>query len=101
MRNLGMISADQLDWYVGREDCILIDLRERKKYEISHIKGAINMPYENLTEHVCLPYDKTLVLYCERGSSSLAEGKHLAEEGYHVKTVIGGMHAYRGKYLVN
>ena len=27
-------------------------------------------------------------------------GKRLAENGYEVKTVIGGMHAYRGRYLV-
>lgn len=51
-------------------------------------------------ERVCLPRDKILVICCERGAASMAEGKRLAENGYEVKTVIGGMHAYRGRYLV-
>lgn len=40
------------------------------------------------------------MICCERGAASMAEGKRLAENGYEVKTVIGGMHAYRGRYLV-
>ena len=30
----------------------------------------------------------------------MVQGKKLAAEGYRVVTVVGGMHAYRGKYLV-
>ena len=30
----------------------------------------------------------------------MAEGKLLAENGYEVRSVIGGMHAYRGQHLV-
>ena len=42
---------------------------------------------------------KRQILYCERGGISLMAAKHLGNEGYHVKTVVGGILAYRGRYL--
>lgn len=100
MAELEMISADQLDEYADRRDCLLIDLRNRWEYDAGHIKNAVNMPYDDLLAHVCLPKNRLLVLYCDRGSLSMVQGKKLAVEGYRVVTVVGGMHAYRGKYLV-
>ena len=90
MAGMTLLAADQLDWYVGKPWAMIIDVR----------KGAVNLPYDHLLERVCLPRDKILVICCERGAASMAEGKRLAENGYEVKTVIGGMHAYRGRYLV-
>ena len=39
------ISAKMLDYYVGRRDTLIIDLREKESYMHSHVKGAVNMPY--------------------------------------------------------
>ena len=100
MAELEMISADQLDEYADRRDCLLIDLRDRWEDDAGHIKNAVNMPYDDLLAHVCLPKNRLLVLYCDRGSLSMVQGKKLAAEGYRVVTVVGGLHAYRGKYLV-
>ena len=100
MAGMEMISADRLDEYVNRADCLLIDLRDRGEYEAGHIKNAVSMPFDDLLAHVCLPKNRLLVLYCDRGSLSMVQGKKLAAEGYRVVTVVGGMHAYRGKYLV-
>lgn len=100
MAGMTLLAADQLDWYVGKPWAMIIDVRNRREYEKGHVKGAVNLPYDHLLERVCLPRDKILVICCERGAASMAEGKRLAENGYEVKTVIGGMHAYRGRYLV-
>lgn len=100
MSGLEMISADWLDTYVECKDCLIIDLRDREEYEAGHIKNAVNMPYDDLLGHVCLPKNRLLVLYCDRGSLSMAQGKVLAKHGYRAVSVVGGMHAYRGKYLV-
>ena len=100
MAGLEMISANRLDDYADRRDCLLIDLRDRAEYEAGHIKNAVNMPFVDLLEHVCLPKNKLLVLYCDRGSLSMAQGKRLAAAGYRVLSAVGGMNAYRGKYLV-
>ena len=100
MAGLEMISADRLDEYADRADCLLIDLRDREEYEAGHIKNAVNMPFDDLLSHVCLPKNRLLVLYCDRGSLSMAQGKKLASRGYRAVSVVGGMHVYRGKYLV-
>lgn len=86
MAGMTLLAADQLDWYVGKPWAMIIDVRNRREYEKGHVKGAVNLPYDHLLERVCLPRDKILVICCERGAASMAEGKRLAENGYEVKT---------------
>lgn len=104
MFQLEMISAKMLDYYVGRPDVYLIDLRSPEAYARSHVQGAINFPYEQLEERKDLenifPKDKTLVLYCERGGASIKAARRLARLGYKTRNVIGGFEAYRGRNLV-
>ena len=88
------ISGKMLDYYVGRKDSFLIDLRNPKEYHTGHIKGAVNVPYEEFEEM------QTLVLYCDRGGASLQAARILARNGYKTKTVIGGMKEYRGRNLI-
>lgn len=100
MKGLGMISADTLDGYIHRPGVLIIDLRSREEYLQGHIEGALSIPYEAFEDCARLPRDKLLVLYCDRGSASLVKGRELAERGYRVQSVTGGIHAYRGKYLI-
>ena len=96
------ISAKMLDYYVGRRDAFLIDLRGRGEYRSGHIQGAVNLPYEEFEkmQEYTFPKNKVLILYCERGGASLAAARLLARKGYQTRTVIGGMKAYRGRNLV-
>lgn len=55
------ISARMLDYYVGRNDALIIDLREEKAYAESHVRGAVNIPYETLENRKDLPMNKILV----------------------------------------
>lgn len=100
MKSLGMISADELDRYIHRPDVLIIDLRSRIEYLQAHIEGALSMPYEIFDDCAPLPRNKQIVLYCDRGSASLAKGRELSGRGYRVQSVTGGIRAYRGKYLV-
>lgn len=92
-----MMNPAQLDEYIGSPNALIIDLRESRDYVERHIRGAINIPYEKLGGCCMFPMDMDLILYCERGSTSLAAAKELAHKGYRVKTVVGGIYAYRGK----
>lgn len=87
--------------------CILIDLRDNSKYCMGHIPSAINIPYQDLQNR--LPELKTLVkkrseknqpayviLYCDRGNTSLLASRDLYKEGFCIKNVYGGMQNYRG-----
>lgn len=96
------VSAKMLDYYVGRKDAVLIDLRSPEEYKKGHIKGAANLPYETFQEltDYDFPTNKLLVLYCDRGGASLSAARILARKGYETRTVIGGIQAYRGRNLV-
>lgn len=69
------ISARMLDYYVGRNDALIIDLREEKAYAESHVRGAVNIPYETLENRKDLPMNKILVFYCDRGGASMAAAR--------------------------
>lgn len=92
-----MITPGQLEKYVDDPDALIIDLREPEEYMERHIRGAINIPYEKILKCCMFPMDMYLILYCGRGASSMSAAKALAGRGYRVKTVVGGIHAYRGK----
>lgn len=94
------ISAKMLDYYVGRSDAFIIDLRDEEEYRAGHVKGAHNIPYGEFEEGRSFPRGKILVLYCERGGASLKAAKLLARKGYQTRSVIGGFQAYRGRNLV-
>ena len=64
------ISAKMLDYYVGRRDTLIIDLREKESYMHSHVKGAVNMPYGEIDGYTAFPKGKILVLYCDRAGQA-------------------------------
>ena len=76
------ISARMLDYYVGRNDALIIDLREEKAYAESHVRGAVNIPYETLENRKNLPMNKILVFYCDRGGASMAAAREFVRRGY-------------------
>ena len=92
-----MIAAKRLDEYVQNPDALIIDLRSPREYRERHIRGAVNIPYDLLQSCCMFPLDRCLILYCERGGTSMTAAKELAGRGYLVKSVVGGIHAYRGK----
>ncbi|MFB6081941.1 MAG: rhodanese-like domain-containing protein [Halanaeroarchaeum sp.] len=53
------------------EDVLVIDVRTRPEFEISHIPGSVNIPFLELTDSIgdrCIP--ATVVLVCEVGVAS-------------------------------
>lgn len=100
MFQIETISAKMLDYYVGRRDAFLIDLRDEEEYRAGHVRTAVNVPYDTLEEAGSFPRDKILVLYCDRGGASLDAARKLAKLGYQTRSVIGGFAAYRGRNLV-
>ena len=57
------ISAKMLDYYVGRSDALIIDLRDTVSYHKSHVKGAVNVPYGELENGYAFPKEKMIVFY--------------------------------------
>jgi rhodanese-related sulfurtransferase len=81
------ISREQLkDKLDRRDDFVLVEALSRRHYEISHLPGAINLPYEFVDEAEKVLPDKRaeIVVYCmnERCESSRQEARELEEMGY-------------------
>lgn len=94
------ISGKMVDYYVGRKDVIIIDLRDKNEYDKSHIRGALNFPYEEAEWKREYPKDKILILYCDRGGASLMAARELARRGLRTRSLVGGFEAYRGRNIV-
>ena len=91
------IAAYELDNYLARnkERCVLIDVRDKMKYEKQHIGGAINIPYRDIQAgEFDISNSKIIVLYCDRGGLSMAAARYLSKQGYNVKNVVGGLKNY-------
>lgn len=94
------ISAKELDWYAQDGTFLIVDLRPRQDYARGHIRGAVNVPYGRFGTQLRDREKDTIILYCERGALSMAVARDLERQGYRTKSVVGGIHAYRGKNLV-
>lgn len=88
------ISIKEFEKYRQKPDVWVIDLRTIEEYEEMHVGGARNIPYDNLEMYKkYLPKDKTYILYCDRGGTSLKVARELSREGYQAMTVVGGFQA--------
>ncbi|MEA3370288.1 MAG: rhodanese-like domain-containing protein [Campylobacterota bacterium] len=67
---------------------VIVDVRTVAEFKEKHIKGAINIPIEEIMKgRINLPKDKELVLYCRTGSRSATSAKVLREQGWIVHDV--------------
>lgn len=95
------VSVKMIDYCISNPIYQIVDVRERCEYEKMHIRGAINIYYEDIdAQYNKLDINKIILLYCERGSNSLLAAKNLAKKGFCTKSVVGGINMYRGKNLV-
>lgn len=94
------ISAKMLDYFIDRSDSLIIDIRDPDSFRKSHIRGAVNCPYEELNSVRNLPKDKLLIFYCQRGGSSISAARLFLRKGYRTRSLVGGFEAYRGRNLV-
>lgn len=80
---------------IEEKKALLVDLRAKEDYEENHICRAVSMPYEGeLEKYEVINKEQVILLYCERGNTSLFVGKYLGESGYCVYTISGGFQAY-------
>ena len=66
------LNTDELFKLFKNEKVIIVDARERVFYEKGHIKGAINIPYNEFEIYPerflnFLQKDKDIIIYCEGG----------------------------------
>lgn len=77
------------------EQLSLVDVREVEEFQTLHLEGAQNLPLSQLTDTYD-QLDKDLLHYviCKSGMRSARACQFLAEQGYDVVNVQGGMTAF-------
>jgi rhodanese-related sulfurtransferase len=93
------ISANEMDRYIFDKAYTLIDVRQPSEYRKMHIRGAVCIPHEYLLQRMKGLGHTIPILYCDRGGLSMQAARELEKQGYHVISVVGGIQAYRGRYL--
>jgi len=82
---------------MDRNAIVLLDTRAYEEYQVSHIKDARWVGFDDfdLEKVESLPKDTTIVLYCSVGYRSDLIGQKLADAGYqHVYNLWGGIFAW-------
>lgn len=77
-----------------REDYNLIDIRDELSFSYGNIPGSINITEEMLLADAEKWREKTVVLCCKKGESSLALATRLREAGWDAYSLQGGYLAW-------
>ena len=77
------------------EQLSLVDVREVEEFETLHLEGAQNLPLSQLADiYDQLDKDQLHYVICKSGMRSARACQFLAEQGYDVINVQGGMTAF-------
>ena len=86
-----ILHPKEVDMIRKQKKAIVVDLRERAKYEAYHYKGAVCRPYldsECWWDYFCR--GQIYILYCDYGNISLLVARKLSQRGIITYTVVGG-----------
>ncbi|SMG40151.1 Glyoxylase, beta-lactamase superfamily II [Marivirga sericea] len=79
---INRIDAKELDRKMNSSP-IIIDVRKKSEYDAEHVIGAINIPLNQINQHLAqLPKDKPFILHCEGGYRSMLAGSILKARGW-------------------
>ena len=88
------ISFDEFYQLYQNEQLSLVDVREVEEFEALHLEGARNLPLSQLADtYEQLDKDQLYYVICKSGMRSASACQFLAEQGYEVINVQGGMDA--------
>ncbi len=79
----------------NKEDFLFLDVRNPDEVEITKIEGTKNIPLNELPQKFAeLPKDKEIITHCHHGVRSLHAANFLAQKGFRVKSMRGGIDAW-------
>lgn len=91
------ITADTLEEVMSFEEQVVIDVRKKSEFDSEHIKGAINIPLNQIERNLAaFPQNKSFILHCAGGYRSMIAASILKLRGYeNFVDVIGGFNAIK------
>lgn len=92
------ISMPEFEQLVKNETPAILDVREENEYEMGHIDGVQLIPLNTIpTNLAALNKEQPYYVICHSGMRSASACGYLAEQGYQVTNVMGGMSSWRGE----
>ena len=89
------IAFDEFYQLYQKESLSVLDVREVEEFETLHLEGAHNLPLSQLADTFDqLDKDQLHYVICKAGMRSARACQFLAEQGYEVVNVQGGMTAF-------
>ncbi|MBX3002243.1 MAG: rhodanese-like domain-containing protein [Caldilineaceae bacterium] len=89
------IDVKTVDLLRGRDDVIILDVREDWEYAAGHIPGTVLIPLGQLGSRLSeIPADKTVIAVCRSGNRSGQATQLLKQSGFTVHNMEGGMLAW-------
>lgn len=78
---------------IEKNDTYIIDVREEDEYHAGHIPGSYNIPLSIINEETVsfISKDKKVIVYCQSGNRSKIASGILADMGFTVYNMIGGI----------
>jgi hydroxyacylglutathione hydrolase len=95
---LGLLTVQELKKRLERGDnLVVLDVREKKKWNEGHIKGARYVYAGHVERHLdSIPADRPIVVVCNTGNHASLVASILRREGYReVYNLLGGMTAWQ------
>ena len=98
-----IVTVDEIHARLGsRVSPLIVDVRSPEEFRQGHIPGAINIPYEQISDRVGeLDSDTGVALYCAVGPRARRGEVALVERGYQapIYHIDGGINAWLEKQL--
>ncbi|MCS7058119.1 MAG: rhodanese-like domain-containing protein [Meiothermus sp.] len=80
----------------AKAGAIILDVRTPLERKEEKIPGSLSLPLDRLpTEWAQLPKDKEIICQCRSGARSAQAARFLAEKGYRVYNLAGGLEAWK------
>lgn len=81
----------------GRDDVVLLDVREQSEYDAGHIPGVKLIPVGEVPARLNeIPKDKAVIVTCRSGNRSSQVAKYLRDQGYtNIHNMLGGINAWQ------
>lgn len=82
----GKITCEQKNILVEEKNAVIIDVRTKDEYKDSHMKDAINIPYDQIKKQIAkeenINKETPIIVYCKSGARSNKAYNTLIEQGY-------------------
>ena len=81
----------------GRDDVVILDVREQSEYDAGHIAGVKLIPKGTVADRLNeIPKDKPVIVTCHSGNRSGQVTDYLRQQGYtNVHNMTGGISAWQ------